>query len=216
MFCCLAADFISHSMSREQLKFIFCDLLPDLSGKTVLDIGSRMGPVLYAVSACIWNVTFTYMYLWRAWLWWKWYCRTVLIILRVSIVANCKFFLVFTTNRLANIVHVVQYGIVHRCYWIYSTIIELHWSYSDVQWKLHFRQSVFFHSPFHYPEGMEICMVIMEIFECKARPSFKSFQVGGGKMTKYENKGTRPFFSVHKRTISRGSGGMLSQESFTF
>ena len=47
----LAADFISHSMSREQLKFIFCDLLPDLSGKTVLDIGSRMGPVLYAVSS---------------------------------------------------------------------------------------------------------------------------------------------------------------------
>ena len=45
-----AADFISHSMSREQLKFIFCDLLPDLSGKNVLDIGSRMGPVLYAVS----------------------------------------------------------------------------------------------------------------------------------------------------------------------
>lgn len=37
-------------MSHEQLKFIFCDLLPDLSGKTVLDIGSRMGPVLYAVS----------------------------------------------------------------------------------------------------------------------------------------------------------------------
>ena len=36
-------------MSREQLKFIFCDLLPDLSGKTILDIGSRMGPVLYAV-----------------------------------------------------------------------------------------------------------------------------------------------------------------------
>lgn len=45
-----ATDFISHSMSREQLKFIFCDLLPDLSGKTVLDIGSRMGPVLYTVS----------------------------------------------------------------------------------------------------------------------------------------------------------------------
>ena len=52
VFSCLAADFISHSMSREQLKFIFCDLLPDLSGKTVLDIGSRLGPVLYAVRAC--------------------------------------------------------------------------------------------------------------------------------------------------------------------
>ena len=37
-------------MSHEQLKFIFCDLLPDLNGQTVLDIGSRMGPVLYAVS----------------------------------------------------------------------------------------------------------------------------------------------------------------------
>ena len=36
-------------MSREQLKFIFCDLLPDMNGKTVVDIGSRMGPVLYGV-----------------------------------------------------------------------------------------------------------------------------------------------------------------------
>ena len=36
-------------MSREQLKFIFSDLLPNLTGKTVLDVGSRLGPVLYAV-----------------------------------------------------------------------------------------------------------------------------------------------------------------------
>ena len=44
-------------MSREQLKFIFCDLLPDMNGKTVLDIGSRMGPVLYAVSASTYTYT---------------------------------------------------------------------------------------------------------------------------------------------------------------
>ena len=59
MFLCYATDFISHSMSREQLKFIFCDLLPDMNGKTVLDIGSRMGPVLYAVNAS----TYTYLLL---------------------------------------------------------------------------------------------------------------------------------------------------------
>ena len=37
-------------MSREQVQFIFCDLLPDLSGKTVVDVGSRLGVVLYGVS----------------------------------------------------------------------------------------------------------------------------------------------------------------------
>ena len=46
-------DFISHSVSREQLKFIFTDLLPDLSGKLVLDVGSRLGPVLYGVNTII-------------------------------------------------------------------------------------------------------------------------------------------------------------------
>lgn len=43
-------DFISHSLSREQLKFVFSELLPNLNGKTVLDVGSRLGPVLYGVN----------------------------------------------------------------------------------------------------------------------------------------------------------------------
>ncbi|XP_071792578.1 uncharacterized protein [Asterias amurensis] len=40
-------NFISHSASSQQLKFIFQKALPDLNGKTVVDIGSRLGPVLY-------------------------------------------------------------------------------------------------------------------------------------------------------------------------
>ena len=44
-----STDLISHSMSREEIKFIFSDLLPDLTGKTVVDIGSRLGAVLYGV-----------------------------------------------------------------------------------------------------------------------------------------------------------------------
>ncbi|GAB6023151.1 hypothetical protein CHUAL_007231 [Chamberlinius hualienensis] len=39
--------FISHSMSKRRLQFLFMSLLPDLQGKTVLDIGSRLGTVLY-------------------------------------------------------------------------------------------------------------------------------------------------------------------------
>lgn len=39
--------FISHSMSRDALYFIFNTLLPTIKGKTVLDIGSRLGVVLY-------------------------------------------------------------------------------------------------------------------------------------------------------------------------
>ncbi|XP_011861851.1 PREDICTED: uncharacterized protein LOC105558657 isoform X2 [Vollenhovia emeryi] len=38
---------LSHSMSHEGLVFIFKVLLPSLKNKTVLDIGSRLGPVLY-------------------------------------------------------------------------------------------------------------------------------------------------------------------------
>lgn len=52
-------DFISHSVSREQLKFIFTDLLPDLSGKLVLDVGSRLGPILYGVN----TITHTIIYI---------------------------------------------------------------------------------------------------------------------------------------------------------
>ncbi|PSN35247.1 hypothetical protein C0J52_15525 [Blattella germanica] len=39
--------FISHSASTERLHFIFQCMLPPLDGKIVLDIGSRLGAVLY-------------------------------------------------------------------------------------------------------------------------------------------------------------------------
>lgn len=39
--------YITHSCSKERLQFIFCDLLPNLAGKTIVDIGSRLGAVLY-------------------------------------------------------------------------------------------------------------------------------------------------------------------------
>lgn len=39
--------FITHSCSKERLELIFCGLLPPLTGKTVIDIGSRIGAVLY-------------------------------------------------------------------------------------------------------------------------------------------------------------------------
>lgn len=38
---------ISHSVSQEQLAFIFQSLLPPLADKTVVDVGSRLGAVLY-------------------------------------------------------------------------------------------------------------------------------------------------------------------------
>eukprot|EP01134_Creolimax_fragrantissima_P007948 CFRG7948T1 len=40
-------NFISHSVSLSQLQFIYNYALPDLSGMTVLDVGSRTGAVLY-------------------------------------------------------------------------------------------------------------------------------------------------------------------------
>lgn len=44
--------YISHSMSRQALQFIFKVLLPsDLEEKQVLDVGSRFGAVLYGVSS---------------------------------------------------------------------------------------------------------------------------------------------------------------------
>ena len=46
-------EFISHSMSKDEVKFIFNNLVPNLSGKTVVDVGSRLGPVLYGVSSTI-------------------------------------------------------------------------------------------------------------------------------------------------------------------
>ena len=39
--------YITHSCSKERLQFIFGDLLPSLEGKTVVDVGSRLGAVLY-------------------------------------------------------------------------------------------------------------------------------------------------------------------------
>ena len=41
--------FISHSLSRERLLFVFKSMLPPLRNKIVLDIGSRLGAVLYGV-----------------------------------------------------------------------------------------------------------------------------------------------------------------------
>jgi len=42
--------FISHSASQENLAFIFKRMLPNLKGKHVLDVGSRIGAVLYAAA----------------------------------------------------------------------------------------------------------------------------------------------------------------------
>jgi len=41
-------EFISHSSSVDELKTLFTELLPTLMGKSIIDIGSRLGPVLYA------------------------------------------------------------------------------------------------------------------------------------------------------------------------
>ncbi|XP_008828000.1 uncharacterized protein LOC103731411 [Nannospalax galili] len=39
--------FISHSFSLVELKFVYHHVLPDLSGKVLVDVGSRLGTVLY-------------------------------------------------------------------------------------------------------------------------------------------------------------------------
>lgn len=41
-------EFISHSFSISELQFLFLQALPDLAGKMVVDVGSRLGAVLYA------------------------------------------------------------------------------------------------------------------------------------------------------------------------
>ncbi|KDR10605.1 uncharacterized protein LOC110837842 [Zootermopsis nevadensis] len=59
--CCLQCGslntrpltFISHSLSRERLLFIFKSMLPPLDGKVVLDVGSRLGAALYG--ACVYS-----------------------------------------------------------------------------------------------------------------------------------------------------------------
>ncbi|XP_030642174.1 uncharacterized protein LOC115822457 [Chanos chanos] len=40
-------EFISHSFSIMELQFLFQHVLPDLTGKLVVDVGSRLGAVLY-------------------------------------------------------------------------------------------------------------------------------------------------------------------------
>ncbi|XP_070776934.1 uncharacterized protein [Enoplosus armatus] len=40
-------DFISHSFSISELQFLFENVLPDLSGRMLVDVGSRLGAVLY-------------------------------------------------------------------------------------------------------------------------------------------------------------------------
>ncbi|XP_034051194.1 uncharacterized protein zgc:109986 [Thalassophryne amazonica] len=40
-------DFISHSFSISELQFLFQNVLPDLTGRRLLDVGSRLGAVLY-------------------------------------------------------------------------------------------------------------------------------------------------------------------------
>lgn len=52
--------YISHSMSCQALQYIFKVLLPsDLEEKQILDVGSRLGAVLYGVST---NTTYYYSY----------------------------------------------------------------------------------------------------------------------------------------------------------
>ncbi|XP_003962864.3 uncharacterized protein [Takifugu rubripes] len=40
-------DFISHSFSIPELQFIYQTVLPDLNGRVLVDVGSRLGAVLY-------------------------------------------------------------------------------------------------------------------------------------------------------------------------
>ncbi|XP_051250600.1 uncharacterized protein zgc:109986 isoform X2 [Dicentrarchus labrax] len=40
-------DFLSHSFSIPELQFLFENVLPDLSGRMLVDVGSRLGAVLY-------------------------------------------------------------------------------------------------------------------------------------------------------------------------
>lgn len=47
---CGPVELITHSCSRDDLEFIFEALLPDLTGKIVLDVGSRIGAVLFGAS----------------------------------------------------------------------------------------------------------------------------------------------------------------------
>ena len=48
--CLSVLAFITHSASVKEIKYIFRHLLGDLRGKTVVDVGSRTGALLYGVS----------------------------------------------------------------------------------------------------------------------------------------------------------------------
>ena len=43
----MTTEFVSHSASRRSLEYLFTCLLPSLRGKRLLDVGSRLGAVLY-------------------------------------------------------------------------------------------------------------------------------------------------------------------------
>lgn len=51
LFCSYFPEFISHSFSLMELKFLYQHVLPDLTGKVVVDVGSRLGAVLFAVTS---------------------------------------------------------------------------------------------------------------------------------------------------------------------
>lgn len=53
--CSHSPGFISHSFSLMELKFIYHHVLPDLSGKVLVDVGSRLGTVLYGVKSNLWT-----------------------------------------------------------------------------------------------------------------------------------------------------------------
>lgn len=42
-----SSDIVSHSFSMDDLEILFQSVLPDLHGKTLVDVGSRLGTVLY-------------------------------------------------------------------------------------------------------------------------------------------------------------------------
>ncbi|XP_059579043.1 uncharacterized protein LOC102560588 [Alligator mississippiensis] len=49
-------EFISHSFSLMELKFLYQHVLPDLTGKALVDVGSRLGAVLFA--GCLYSSAF--------------------------------------------------------------------------------------------------------------------------------------------------------------
>uniref|UniRef100_A0A8C3GF19 Uncharacterized protein n=1 Tax=Cairina moschata TaxID=8855 RepID=A0A8C3GF19_CAIMO len=48
-------EFISHSFSLVKLKFLYQHVLPDLTGKVVVDVGSRVGAELFLSTPFLWS-----------------------------------------------------------------------------------------------------------------------------------------------------------------